>query len=120
MICVVFAIFIQTLEHLFFDCNKVRDLIADLENWLKIKINSQIITKYYFILGDPNYCILENLVYTFTKIYTQKCKHTENELIFGQLKRIIKYYYDIEKYASQTNEQKQLAFNVKWSTLFTD
>ena len=114
---------VQTIQHLFYECDKFVKIWLELQQWLVPYLNfNQYLTKItilFGIKGTSNRNSLINLLLLITKrfIFICKCKSEEPKLC--NLKSTIKTYYDIELQIARTNVSQRDKINLKWEPLRT-
>ena len=91
----------ENLLHLFVYCSKVKEIWNGLENWLRIKIDSNLhLSDSTIILGlnsNSKYSVSINLLILLTKYFIYSYSRKGIVLFMESLKGFLRYYYMIEK-----------------------
>ena len=91
----------ENLLHLFVYCSKVKEIWNGLENWLRIKIDSNLhLSDSTIILGlnsNSKYSVSINLLILLTKYFIYSYSRKGIVLSMDSLKGFLRYYYMIEK-----------------------
>ena len=111
---------IETISHLLYNCNYIKQIWNSTINWLSPLIREDIqYDKNSILLGNTRNTILVNYIFIVLKheIYKFKWKKIQYRLIF--LKRSLKNYMNIELYNAKIigKEEKTLG---KWSPLLNN
>lgn len=105
--CTFCLIYQETLEHLFWECTKVKSLWLNLGTWLEdrniIQTNTQIFNKKSILLGDPNQPHYIEHIKLITKSYIYRMKLSGNQLNIQALTSSIKLKMSIEKMYNDQN-----------------
>ena len=105
----------ETIEHLFFECNLVNELIKEFQRWLKDKANFEInltVSDVILLVKDKNMKAL-NLMLILLKLYIYRTRLKNQTLHMVELIHVIKSHYNIEKIIYKS-KGLILKFEVKW------
>lgn len=110
---------VETIEHLFFDCNTVQKFWSDIINWLPTEINLRnFVSRKNVLLGNTEYeCnqLLNHLCILIKRyIYVSKC--LEKQLDITGCVRLIKNCYIVEKNIAVANDNMK-GFDCKWNKM---
>ena len=93
----------ETLEHLFWECDKIRGLLHTFSQYVQsINVNVEF-DKKTFIFGkfaNAKYCRIENLILLMIKLYIYNVKCKGNTLSLDGLLKFIQYYFHVHKSAA--------------------
>ena len=104
---------VETLEHLFFECQKIEHLLVEFSNCVKRFYTEIEFNKKDFLIGCHNYSLLLNFLLIITKNIFQ-CKNKEILPNIIGLKSKIKKCYYIEHYIAKKNN-RLYAFEKFWT-----
>ena len=108
---------LESLMHLFVECNSVTGLWRSVETWINIRLNKSIrFSKNTIILGylnKDNYYIPLNMIIAVTKKYIFKCVVQNYTPNINQLKNKLKREYDDQTNVNQ-NKNKEIHFFNAW------
>jgi len=99
---------IDTVQHIFWDCEKVKLLLAEFQTSLKHGNVQLIFTKDTLIFGlyhIPNTNLSGNIILVWMKYYIFKCKQQKSILNITGLKNSMKFKYQTEKYINISNDK---------------
>ena len=106
----------ETIEHLFYDCNKTYTFWQQFSNCVRLFFVDFELNKKNILLGSQEYSLFLNLLVVIAKKYIYSCKLSEKVPNIKELEMKIKYYYSLEKYVAIKNN-KSIAFDKYWSPL---
>ena len=110
---------VETIVHLFWECNLVNNFWHNLESWLKgecVHIIELNITKEDVILGIQNIRRADNvinLIILLAKQYIYRIKYKNTVPVLQHFKKSITLQYNIEKYIAFSNCDWD-KFNKRW------
>jgi hypothetical protein len=108
---------LETLQHLFYDCDKVRELWKSLETWIFHKTGFRIsLTKNIVIFGMIDDKLAQNINWLIINIkyYIYTMKILKRNLCINTIKVILQKKFQIEKYIYFKNCEYD-KFNNNWS-----
>ena len=107
----------ETIEHLFYECEKIKKLFRDLFNWIFQKTGIRIeFSKTEILLGvAPTELQIFNLIILIVQYYIYSCKYAEKLPIIQIAKYKIEQQYEAEKYNANQNRRRLLKFQHKWT-----
>lgn len=106
----------ETLEHLFWECQKIQSFWADLQMYLQERLLSFSKNRNKIYFGDPNYTTIENLVILIAKKYIYNAKCNDYNISMIGFRNILKTTEKIEKQIAFKNDKINL-HTKKWSPL---
>ena len=117
---------IETLVHLFYDCNKVSILWSNIRHWIESKTNitlhwDKMMYTVGYSLCDANFYPL-NFILMIVRQYIFKCALKQRELNIYQIQIIVKEKYLEQELLSKLNSDED-NFSKRWFTwkrLFSD
>ena len=111
--------FPETLIHLFWDCQIIKDFWRNLEEWLKSECvhicNIQLTKNDIFLQIQEKQRTdnILNLIVLLAKVYIYKAKFNNIPLTIQNFKKSLLFYYNAEKFIAYTN-CKWDTFNKRW------
>ena len=111
----------ESLLHLFWDCNVVKNFWSDLTNWLKedcVHINELNISKHDAIFGIYNRKQADsviNLIVLLAKQFIYRMKYKNSVPLIEIFKKSVLLQYNVEKYIAYSNCNWD-KFNKKWTS----
>ena len=110
---------VETLEHIFWRCDKIQGIFMHLKPLLATYINMEIFRETNFLLGISgveNEKLINHLFMIIKRyIYVTKC--LEKELNFTALLNYIRFHFLLEKNLSDVKRNGKNVFNGKWGPL---
>ncbi len=109
---------VETTQHLFVQCLKVKNLWNQLADWLApcIDFRIHILDEKTVVLGTLNSCLI-NWLLLQTKYYIYRCRVRTENLCIESLKNYLRYEYQVEMVIAKSNEQKMQLFCKKWEAV---
>lgn len=108
----------ETLLHLFITCEHVHSLWSKLEEWIynKVGILLNFSTKD-LLFGKPGKkCVSQNIIVYIVKSYIYKQRLNNETLYLTSVKKMLRYYYNLEKYIFYSNCKFQ-KFSDRWKAI---
>ena len=110
----------ETIKHLFFECEKVKQFWNLFKEWLNdvTNIEVDINNEKMLILSWHKKNSLLNYLLVVAKYYIYKSKFVQGSISILGFKAILKKKFEEEKYIAKIND-KYTKFLGKWSSLYT-
>ena len=110
----------ETIKHLFFECEKVKQFWNLFKEWLNdvTNIEVDINNEKMLILSWHKKNSLLNYLLVVAKYYIYKTKFVQESISILGFKAILKKKFEEEKYIAKIND-KYAKFIGKWSSLYT-
>ena len=110
----------ETIKHLFFECEKVKQFRNLFKEWLNdvTNIEVDINNEKMLILSWHKKKLLLNYLLVVAKYYIYKTKFVQESISILGFKAILKKKFEEEKYIAKIND-KYARFIGKWSSLYT-
>ena len=107
----------ETIIHVLFLCNKVKEFWVALQNWLRIQANVELeLTAKNILFLKPTKNGLLNHILLLAKYFIYKTKFYANRIILENFCIYLKKKYKNEKYISKIHNRQE-KFQAKWSAL---
>ena len=107
----------ETIIHVLFLCNKVKEFWVALQNWLRIQANIELeLTAKNILFLKPTKNGLLNHILLLAKYFIYKTKFYANRIILENFCIYLKRKYKNEKYISKIHNRQE-KFQAKWSAL---
>ena len=108
---------IETIEHLFFECDFVQAILS----FIKTRINFHTLLRFpedkaSIILGNEVKDLALNYIIMVTKYFIYKCKYQEKNPDIATFKNFFKDKINVEK-ASHTSQKQREKFNEMWKDI---
>jgi hypothetical protein len=109
---------IETMLHLFVECEEITQLWVDLQQWLVLcgYIRIEHLNPSDIILGNPDMDYSFNFTILIAKFVIYRCKLNNRKPTIAAVKAYLKYIMNLEKYIAVTNNKVD-KFYGKWATL---
>jgi exonuclease III len=109
---------VESVLHLFVECEEVSQLWLDLQQWLALcgYIHIDHLQPSDIILGNPDEDISFNFTILIAKFVIYRCKFNNRKPTIAAVKAYLKYVMEIEKYIAVTNNKVD-KFYGKWASL---
>ena len=109
---------IETIKHLFCECETVKEFWNSLNNWLQRHANLRLnLEEKTIIFSWQKKNSFMNFLLVLAKSYIYKTKFTTGNLSLVQFKLVLKRKFETEKYISKINHRYD-KFLGKWSSLY--
>ena len=109
---------VETIEHLFWNCDVVQSLIEEVDSWFLSNGISIPFTKKNFLFGDFSKLSKGdkfNLIFLRIKQYIYNCRYFKKKLSLQAVQKAIKDLYGIEKQIAVKNHKLD-DFNKMWNS----
>ena len=115
--CTFCSLETETIIHVLFNCNKVKEFWLAMKNWLRIQANVILhLTIKNVIFSKQENNELLNYILLLGKYFIYKTKFLANSIRLENFITYLKRKYQNEKYISKIHN-KQNKFQAKWSLL---
>ena len=115
---------LERIEHLFFDCVSVQNLLSTIKPFLDHHQIGIIFNRRYCLFGsnNSNGDSCENMILVFTRAFIWRQKAIGSNLNFDTWKGFIQNKLELEKLCiySSANDIKINEFDLKWATLLEE
>lgn len=108
----------ETILHLFYHCDKVKEFWLDLQKWLKLKANITFhMTIKSILFFKEAYSVVLNHIVILAKYYIYRTKFFTNSINMVTFIAFLKKKFQNEKYISKLHNNYD-KFLAKWSALY--
>ncbi len=110
---------IETMKHLFFECDKVNFIWSDFQKWWNEVTGNEVDLNFESIMFGVNYHnpdVLLNLCIIIIKRMVYTCKFSSHMPCFVYFKKLLKFHYDLEKQIA-LNNNTLYKHTTKWRIL---
>jgi hypothetical protein len=117
-VCTFCESHVETLLHLFVNCDCITQLWEELRQWLVScgYLHIQILERQDIVLGNPKEDIIFNFTLLITKLVIYRSKLSGRRPTLAAVKAYLKYIMEIEKYIAMTNNAMD-KFYGKWASV---
>ena len=117
-LCSFCSIDVETIDHLFFECDTIRQLWLNIQEWINLKTNENLsisLCDVLFLRNEKKFCSL-NICIVLVKLYIYTKRFHDKTVTINEVKRLLISYYELEKYIYKTKFQLE-KFHTRWEFL---